>query len=99
MGDFREAVLVGQPLLQFLDKAFFDLHDPITVRADEMVVMIGGVMAGEFEAGDAVAKIEAFDEAGFNQQLGGPIDGGEITLATGQGRVDLFVGQRMGMFP
>jgi len=99
MGDLREAMLRRHSALQFLDNALLDLDHPITFRADEMMVVIRGMMPGKLVASHPVPKIEAVHETGFDQQLDGTIDCGQIAFPAGQGGVNLLVGQRMRMFP
>lgn len=97
MGDFLKAMFLGHSVLQFLDEAFLDLHHPITAFADKMMVMVRRVMTGELKPSHAVPKIEAFHQTRLNQQPDGTIDRGEIAFSPGQGGVNLFVRQRMGV--
>lgn len=97
MANLLKAMFLGHSVLQFLDKAFLDLHHPITAFADKMMVMVGRVMTGELKPSHAVPKIETFHQTRLDQQLDGSINRGQITLPTGQRGVYLFVGQRMGV--
>lgn len=61
------------------------------------MVMVGGMMPGEFKSRHTVAKIKSLHQSCFNQQLDGAVDRGEITFATWQRRMDLPVGHGMRM--
>ena len=96
MSDFGVTVLLGELLLQLLDEAFLDFHHVVALAADEMVVVIRRVVTRQFETGDAVTEIEAFDKTFSLEKLHRTINRREITGIRERG-MDLLAGHRMGM--
>ena len=93
--DSLELVSGGNAPLNFFRKAFVNLDDFRTFRANQMMVMAVVALADEFKPRRAVAEIKPFDHAHFFEQVHGPINCGQITQTPGQRGKNLPAGKRM----
>jgi hypothetical protein len=99
VGHGFEPVLGGNPFLNFLREAFFNLHDFRTFRADQMMVMAVIILADKFEPRRAVAEIKPLHHSHFLQQVHRAVNRGQVTPASGHFGKNLPVCERMRMAP
>src|SRR5262249_51109131 len=71
-------------LFHLLHRAVFQLDDPCTTGANQMMVMTIVPFVQELETGNAVPKLEALDHPHSFEQPHGTIDGGQVAGASGQ---------------
>jgi hypothetical protein len=89
--DLLKSVMACDPALEAGRNTVFDLNDERAPTADEMVVMMAaGLIIGDFEAGAAVAQVDALDEAECFEAIQRAIDGRQVTQARAQGGGDFL---------
>src|SRR5687768_12519271 len=93
VGDIFETVAGGDLLLEGLGKAFFDLDDVRTARAHQMVMVPVIAFGQQFEAGAAIAELEAFHDAHAFQQVHRTVDRGQVAIACRQRAKNLLDAQ------
>jgi hypothetical protein len=99
VGDGFETVLSGDPFLNFLREAFFNLHDLRTFGADQVMVMAVVILADEFKPRRAVAEIKPLYHPHLLQQVHRTVNRGQITPASEHFGKNLPVRERMRVTP
>ena len=97
VADRLELVFGGDAPLNFGRKAFVNLDDSRTFRANQMMVMAVVVLANQFKPRCAVAEVKPFDHAHSFEQVHGPVNCREVTKTLGQRGKNLPAGERMRM--
>jgi len=97
VADGLELVFGGDALLNFRGKAFVNLDDFRTFRANQMMVMTIVALADQFEPRRTVAEIKPLDHVHFFEQVHGPVNRRQITKILWQRGKNLPAGERMRM--
>ena len=97
VGHAFKAVRGGNVRLNLAGKAFVNLDDSRTFRANQMMVMAVVALADQFKPRRAVAEIKPLDHVLFFKQVHGPINRCQITKTLGQRGKNLPAGERMRM--
>lgn len=98
VGDSGEAVTAADAFFKSMGEAVFDFNHFRAMGADQMVMMTFTVGGDQLVAGDAVAKIEAFDQAEALEKVKRAIDGGEIAPIFVKQSEDVFGSKRGAAF-
>jgi len=89
--DFHEAVTARESGFDLAEDAIVEFHDPVALAAQGvMVLMAGGIIIGDFEPGQTIAKVNAVDQAHPLEQHHGAIDGGQIADVHADGFTNLL---------
>jgi len=84
--DIGVAVVAGESGFDFGEDALIESDDAFAAPAPEVVVMMAArIVVGDLEAGDAVAEVDAADEAHALEERQGSIDGGRVAGVPAEG--------------
>ncbi len=97
VADGLELVFGGNALFNFRRKAFVNLDNSRTFRANQMMVMAVVALANQFKPRRTVAEIKPLDHVHCFEQVHDPINRRQITKALGQCGKNLPAGERMRM--
>jgi hypothetical protein len=94
-----EFVFGGDLPLNFFRKAFFNLNDLGTIRADQMMVMAIVIFTDKFKSRRTIAKIKPLHHAHFFEQVHGTVNRRQIATVLWHFGKNFLVSQRMRMLP
>jgi hypothetical protein len=87
----RVAIMAGEGGLDLRENTVVEFHNPIALLAEKVVMMMApGVFIGDFEPGQAIAKVDAVDQTHALEEGHGTVDRGEIATSLANGFSNLL---------